>query len=217
VTVAAGQSVTLALPCSGWRPQREIVGEPARGTRGAIDQDAGTVTYTAGSVGGADEIRFRAVNGAGASSERAIAITVDAPSSPPGPPGPPDATDHTAPVLTGLTLKPKRLRLSRLRAPTLGFSLSEAATVRVTVQRLVNGRRKGGRCLTKPRPRRGARCAKATTVKRLSSSLPAGAAQLKLTLRRPVRPGRYRVTVTATDASGNTSAALRASLTITRR
>ena len=50
-TVEAGKSVTLALPCTGWRPQREVTGAPARGALGTIDQDAGTVTYTAGRGG----------------------------------------------------------------------------------------------------------------------------------------------------------------------
>ena len=214
-TVAAGKTVTLALPCTGWRPQREIAGSPARGTLGAIDQAAGTVTYTAGAAGGADQVRFRAVNGAGASSERSISLTVTAPDPSPDPP--PDTSDKTPPVLTGLSLKPKRLQLPKLRKPTLAFSLSEAATANVRVKRLVNGRRKQGRCVTKPRPRRGARCVKAKTVKRLSSALPAGAASLKLALDRPVRPGRYRVIVRATDAAGNISAAVRVAFTIARR
>jgi hypothetical protein len=218
VTLAAGASVTLPLACTGWRPQREIVASPARGTLGAIDHAAGTVTYTAGSEGGPDLVRFRAVNGAGAGAERSIPITVTAPSvSQPPPPPPPDTSDHTAPAISSLSLKPNRLRLRKLRTPTLAFSLSESATVNVTVQRLVDGRRKRGRCVTKPRPRRGARCVKATTVKRLSSALPAGPAGMKIALRRPVKAGRYRVTVSATDTAGNISKAVRVSLTITRR
>jgi hypothetical protein len=99
----------------------------------------------------------------------------------------------------------------------LSFSLSEPATVNAAVQRLVKGRRRGGRCVTKPLPRRGARCVKAKTVKRLSAALPAGPAQLKIALRRPLSPGSYRVTISATDQSGNISKTLRASLTIARR
>jgi hypothetical protein len=222
-TVAAGQTVTLALPCTGWRPQRDIVGSPERGTVGAIDQAAGTVSYTAGATGGADQIKFRAVNAAGASTERSIAITVTPPKTsdltPPGTsdPTPTDTADHTAPALTGLSLKPKRLKLPRLQKPTLAFSLSEAASVNVTVQRLVNGRRKRGRCVTNPLPRRGARCVKARAVKRLSFALPAGAASQKLALGRAVKRGQYRVSVTATDAAGNSSGAVRISFSVARR
>ena len=57
---------------------------------------------------------------------------------------------------------------------------------------------------------------KATTVKRLTAALPAGPAQVKITLRRPLSPGSYRVTLGATDQAGNSSKA-QASLTITRR
>ena len=58
---------------------------------------------------------------------------------------------------------------------------------------------------------------KAKTVKRLTAALPAGPAQLKITLRRPLSPGSYRVTLSATDQAGNSSKALQASLTIARR
>jgi len=54
-------------------------------------------------------------------------------------------------------------------------------------------------------------------VKRLSAALPAGPARLKIALRRPLSPGSYRVTISATDQSGNISKTLRASLTIARR
>jgi hypothetical protein len=218
VTVAAGASVTLSLPCTGWRPHRDVTVAPTRGTLGAIDQQAGTVIYTAGVQAGSDEVRFRGANGAGQSSEHAVAITVSAPpAGPAGGPPPPDTTDRTAPVLSGLSLKPSHVRLRKLRAPVLRFSLSEPATVNVAVQRLVKGRRKNGRCVTKPKPRRGAKCVKATTVKRVSVVLPAGTATVKISLRRSLPPGAYRVSVKATDPVGNISTTLKVALTITRR
>ena len=219
VTVQAGKSVMLALPCTGWRPQREVTGAPTRGALGTIDQDAGTVTYTAGADAGTDQVRFRGVNGAGASAKHSVAVTVTpAPTTPGGPnPPPPDTTDRTPPVVSGLSLKPKRLSLRKLRSTGLGFSLSEPATVKVAVQRVVKGRRKRGRCVTKPPPRRGARCVKTTTVKRVTATLPAGPAQLRIALRRPLSPGSYRVTISATDQAGNRSNTLQASLTISRR
>jgi hypothetical protein len=224
-TVAAGESVTLSLACTGWRPVREVTGAPTKGTLGAIDQAAGTVSYTAGAETGTDQVRFRGVNAAGPSGEQSVAVTVtpapipDVP-KPPNPPPPPDTSDHTAPALTGLSLKPHRVTLKKLRAPVLTFSLSEPATVNVAVQRLVSGRRRAGRCVTSPPPRRGARCVKAKTLKRLSAALAAGPARLRVNLLRGTRPlpaGRYRVTVSATDPAGNSSSALRASLTIARR
>lgn len=218
VTVAAGERVTLALPCTGWRPQREVTGAPGHGTLGALDQAQGTVTYTAGPDAASDTVRYRATNGAGASPERSLAITVTK-AEVQNPP-PPDTSDHTPPALTGLSLKPGRVTLPRLRPPTLSFSLSEAARVDVGVHRLVKGRRRHGRCVTRPLPRRGARCTKATrALVNVIARLPAGAAGLKIGLRwrtGHLSAGRYRVTVKATDAAGNASAVYSVSLRITR-
>ena len=212
--------MTLTLPCTGWRPQREVTGSPSRGALGTIDQDAGTVTYTAGLDAGADQVRFRGANGAGPSAERSVADHGDARAGDagrPDPPPPPTRLTARRRWCSGLSLKPRRLSLRKLRPTVLGFSLSEPGTVKVAVQRLVKGRRKGGRCVTKPRPRRGARCVKARTIKRLTAALPAGPAQLKITLRRPLSPGSYRVTLAATDQAGNSSNTLKASLTVARR
>ena len=207
VTVAAGASVSLSLPCTGWRPTRQITGPPAHGTLGTVDDTAGTVTYTAGAEGGADLVRFRGANGAGTSDEHSVAITVTAPppgqppggSGPPPPPPPPDSSDRTPPVLSGVSLKPKRVRRGKARMPVLGLSLSESAKVRVTVQRC-----------------RNRRCTKRTTRKRVTADVAAGRAKLKLDVRR-LPAGRYRVSVTATDTAGNVSKAVRVSLTIARR
>jgi hypothetical protein len=203
VTVVAGASVALSLPCTGWRPARQITGAPARGTLGAVDDSAGTVTYTAGAQGGSDLVRFRATNGAGQSDERSVAITVTPPPETPGgpssPPPPPDTSDRTPPVLSRVSLKPRRVRKGRARAPVLGLSLSEPARVRVAVQRCKNRR-----------------CTKLRTRRSVVATVAAGRAKLKLNVRR-LPAGRYRVSVTATDAAGNISAAVRVSLIIERR
>ena len=221
-TVTAGKTVTLTLACTGWRPMREITTAPTRGTLGSIDQSAQTVVYTAGSAAGTDVVGFHGVNGAGASAERSVAVTVALPAAPPGPgpgPGPGPADDRTAPTVTGLAISPRRLHRKRLKTPVLQFTLSEAATAVVTVERLVKGRRKAGRCVTRPLPRRGKRCTKAKAAKRLSQALPAGAASLRIALgsrRRPPAAGRYRVTLVATDTAGNASAPQRVTLTVAR-
>jgi hypothetical protein len=80
----------------------------------------------------------------------------------------------------------------------LGLSVSESAKLRVVLQRC-----------------RNRRCTRRTTRKRVTADVQAGRAKLKLDVRRlPV--GRYRVSVTATDAAGNVSAAVRITLTIRR-
>lgn len=243
VTVAAGAAVTLPLTCTGWRPAREITAAPTRGTLGAIDDAAGTVTYAAGNQGGADVVRFRATNAAGASTEREIAITVTAPPTTGGPgpgqgqPGtgdqgqgqtgsPPTSTpaaDATAPRISAVSLTPRALSRAARRAPVLRFTLSEDATVTVTLERLVPGRRVRGTCRTTPAPKGkapGTKCVATIRIARSTRKAPAGPSKLAISLKRggdPLPAGRYRVTVAAADAAGNRGKPARAGLTLRAR
>jgi hypothetical protein len=98
--------------------------------------------------------------------------------APPCVPAEPAAGDRTAPRLGKLSRKRGRLR----------GTLSEAATVRLTVKRCTPVRRGKLRCVTAARRTR---------------ALDAGRFVLAL----PRKPGRYRVSVTATDAAGNAGVA----------
>ena len=156
---------------------------------------------------------------------------VDAPdppvqNPPPPPPPPPPPGDITAPFFSsvGLTrsvfavgtrrtaVAAQRRRVRR--GTTLRFTLSEAATVRIAVQRRRTGRRRAGTCVkpTARLRRRGARkCAR--WVKALPTLRRAGTAGLSKVRftgrvrRRTLRPGRYRFRMTATDAAANRSPA----------
>ena len=80
VTVPYQTSVTLSLRCTdanGNRLTRAIASGPANGTLGAVDQGAGTVTYTprAGYTG-PDSFRFTANDGAATSEPATMRITV---------------------------------------------------------------------------------------------------------------------------------------------
>ena len=103
------------------------------------------------------------------------------------------ARDRTAPRLTKVRLV--RARIARRRNASLRFTLSEAATVTITV-----ARRKGSRYVAprsvKVKGRRGAN----------RVTLPAK--KLKL------RPARFRVRVSARDAAGNTAKAVARKLTV---
>lgn len=153
----------------------------------------------------------------------AVPSTTPAGGSTPAPAGggtPAAQPDRTAPVLSKLALTPKRILRSKLRTPALRFTLSEAATVTVTLERLVTGRRVGNRCVTARKAAAGGRCTKATRVLRFTRSLPVGAANLGIALRRgkaPLPAGAYRVTVTAKDGASNTASAQRAALTLAAR
>jgi PKD domain len=156
---------------------------------------------------GAHTATVAVTDAAGHAAEAIATVTVTAPplGGPGGPGGP--GSDRTKPVLSGLRV-PVRVTLGRalprLRAPrgavAIAFRLSEPASVRLTFAR----RGRGGR-FTAVRPS-------------LRVQARAGANRLafagRLTRRARLAPGRYRVSVTATDAAGNAARAQTRSLRI---
>jgi hypothetical protein len=99
-----------------------------------------------------------------------------------------DPQDHAAPRIAFLRALPRRVRVGSRRGTLVSFTLSEAARVTLSFQRLHRGRFGAvpgavERTLPKGRVR-----------VRFNGLLPKGAA---------LRPGVYRVTVNAVDASGN--------------
>jgi hypothetical protein len=141
-------------------------------------------------------------------------------------------TASSPPTLSHLTVKPKRFhrgkgaaRLAKAKkkkqasATTIGFQLSEAATVKLTFAQAVKGHKAHGGCTTKSK--KGKRCtaykAKSNTV-----SLAANAGSDKITFTgvtdggKKLRPATYRLSVTATNAAGQSSGSLTATFTIVR-
>ncbi|HEX6652845.1 MAG TPA: hypothetical protein VF072_08880 [Thermoleophilaceae bacterium] len=123
---------------------------------------------------------------------------------PPPPPSgpPPGGPDTTAPALTSVRV-PKRFR-SRCPTParpgcragmTIRLTLSEAGTVELLFRRIVRRRTSGS-----ARPLR-VRLAARSGANRLRFS-----GRIR---RRALRSGRYRLSITAVDAAGNRSAAVR--------
>jgi hypothetical protein len=158
-----------------------------------------------------------------AATTRIVAAVVDLPQPPGGGGGggenEPPPQDITAPDVTGLALSRTRFRLGgtlpRLAAVRTGtrirFMLSEAATIRLRFRRLALGRLVGGRCVKPTRLNRSRRrCTRSLPV-RGSVSLGAqeGVRRIRfagrLSRRRSLKPGRYRLILTATDAAGNIS------------
>ncbi len=133
----------------------------------------------------------------------------------PGTPGAPGAgtPDSSAPVISGIALS-KRPRPSLRKGAALAFSLSEAATVQVTVERLRSGRRAGGVCRTTPGAK-GKRCQQAVKVTSFTRQLAAGSQSLALT-RTQLRAGAIRITLVAIDAAGNRSPAASTQGTVRR-
>jgi hypothetical protein len=137
---------------------------------------------------------------AGASRFQGAAPDLGALEATPAAPAPPAQggdPDTTAPAVRGL-----RGAAKRRGAATARFSLGEAATVKVRLERAKAGKKKGGRCVKPTRKlRKAKRCTRFVAVATTTKSLPAGPA--KVTLGRKLAAGRYRLTVVATDAAGN--------------
>jgi hypothetical protein len=140
--------------------------------------------------------------------------------TPPPPPPPPPPIDMTAPVVSGFSVVPAKLRspkISRFR-----FRLSERATVRILVERKLPGRRVGKRCVPPtPKLRKRPRCIRFKRVGTLTfRNRPANQNAIVFRGRigrRVLAAGSYRATITATDAAGNRSKPKRASLVVIRR
>jgi extracellular elastinolytic metalloproteinase len=135
------------------------------------------------------------------------------------PPPPPPSGDSTRPKVTKLSLSRKRFKVGQVT--TFSFTLSEAATAKISIAKSEAGRRVGKRCRApKPSLRRRPRCARYITVgSLLRPNLRPGAQRVRFTGRvgsRALRPGAYRATIVATDTGGNRSRAAKVTFRITR-
>ncbi len=104
------------------------------------------------------------------------------------------------------------------KGATVKYRLSEAATVTFTVERVAQGRKKKGRCVVGGR--KGKACKRYKALKgSFTHAGGAGANSLRFSgrlVKRPLRPGRYRLVGTARDVAGNKSKAVRTSFRIVR-
>ncbi len=130
------------------------------------------------------------------------------------------AKDTTAPVVSGLRIgsafrvgsEPTAIAGAAVKTgTTIRFSLSEDALARLLIQRVAAGLRKGTSCV---RPTRALRQAKAKACRRyvgvgtLTRASKKGANSVAFTGRladKALKPGRYRLEVTAVDAARNKS------------
>jgi hypothetical protein len=134
-------------------------------------------------------------------------ITPGHPSNPPpggggggGPPVTP-SKDVTPPVLSRLSLTSKRPRTGK--STTLRLTLSEAARVSVRVERALAGRKVGRSCKKPSRKlAKRRRCTRWVRARSASKTLPAGRGSIKISTKR-LKPGRYRLAVSARDVAGN--------------
>ena len=148
------------------------------------------------------------------------------------PPGGGSPPDTAPPVFLAASLKPatfavnlrgareKPVATRARKGTTFRFRLSEAARVVFAIQRARPGRRVKGRCVRpKPSNRRRPKCTRFVATGRFAVTARAGDNAKKFSGRigrHALKPGRYRATLTATDAAGNKSAPKRLNFRIVR-
>lgn len=129
-----------------------------------------------------------------ASTHDTCPLPVQQTTPPPSDPGPSGtAVDTTAPTLANVVVARGRLL----------YTLSEAATVRTTLERSVKGRRAGKRCVKPTRSNRGARPCKRWVGARTSDAPGGAGAQSTSLSTQLLAAGAYRVAITARDSAGN--------------
>jgi hypothetical protein len=136
--------------------------------------------------------------------------------------------DTTSPVVRSLRLSPKRFRAARrglsIAAATgsrATFALSEAAAVTFTVDRVLAGRRVGGRCVAPRRTNAGRkRCTRYVRVRgSFAYTGKSGPNRFGFTGRvrgKALRSGRHRLVATPRDAALNRGKPVRAAFTVRR-
>ena len=131
-----------------------------------------------------------------------VANAVDPPADPPAPPVP----SNPAPAISRLKLSAAAFS----KGTTISFNLSEAAKVTLSFERRMRGHKVRGKCVApakKARPKCTRYSAIRTTLK-LQGKAGANSMYFKgrLSRTRVLAPGRYRLTLLATDAEGKRSA-----------
>jgi PKD repeat protein len=144
-----------------------------------------------------------------------------------------DPPDTTAPEITALTLTRTTFAVARARTPlaarrtpapkrgtVIRLTLSEAASVRIVIQREATGRRSGKRCVKATRAnRKHKRCTQLISVGTLTRAGKSGRSTIAFSGRlgsKALAPGRYRLSTVATDAAKNASKATAARFVIVR-
>lgn len=132
-----------------------------------------------------------------------------------------DGADTLAPVLTNARLSRRRVRVGHGGA-ALRFTSTEAASLAVTFDRARPGRRPRtahAKCRPVKRPPKHGACTSYRRAGTVTRPIVAGDGAQALSGwigRRRLAPGRYRLTLVATDAAGNRSKPVRLKLTIVR-
>ncbi len=217
--VTSGADIAVVPNCS--EPDESdigtaaVVASPAHGTLSWVNQASGAVDYhaNAGYVG-PDAFSVELIDsgglGSGPVSEAVSVLKAPNLQSPvfPTPPPPEPPVPPLAQLVHGLRIaKPAARRRGRIT-----FTLVQAGTVRLALERIVGGVERAGACVRASRPaRRAQRCLTLLpTHAKLRRSERAGTdtvALTALTRGRPLAPGAYRLVLSFRSAGGGTATA----------
>ena len=114
--------------------------------------------------------------------------------------GKPPAVDKAAPVISLARLA--KATVTKGTRPTLKLTLSEKASLTVTVTQRVPGRKVAGKC--KAGAKHGRRCTATVTRATLRPAVVKGANSLRLALQK-LKAGTYKIAIVARDTAGNKS------------
>ena len=183
----AGDNTASARTTLGGLGQQFALSNPAFGVvTSPVDAAAGSGAFAAAV--------FVQQSGGNATTNRLVAAVVDLPQPPDGGPG----ADTTPPNVTRFRITRKRFRVGGL-GTVIRWSQSEAGTDTIRFERRVKGRWRKVR-------------------RKMRFQATAGNHKLRFRgrfdLKHPLRPGRYRMTLTARDAAGNVSSPDRARFTL---
>jgi hypothetical protein len=226
---APGQDVAFSTTAGdGWSSPTTLAWNFGDGTSGT-----GTSPSHAYATAGTYTVTVTATDALGQTRSRSGSITIATPATPGGGGGGGGGTtDTTAPSISTLSLAPARFRVAaaptalvaaKKRAPKgskATVAVSEPSLVVMKLARLVRGAPRGGRCKAGAKPRKGQRrCTARVAAGQLSRAV-AGSLTFAFTGRlgtKALKPGRYAMRATATDAAGNGSAAKSAAFRIVKR
>ncbi|MEA2411950.1 MAG: hypothetical protein QOC77_2511 [Thermoleophilaceae bacterium] len=222
-------SITLGSPANGAVYTR---GEAVTAAYSCTAPAGATVTTCAGPVAngapidtlalGSHTFTVNALDSDGATASESASYTVAAAGG----------TDTTAPVVHSAAAVPRTFAVDpngraetavsarARRGTTFRYRLSEAARVVFTIERPAAGRKSGKKCVRPSRKNRKKRkCTRYLFAGRFAVQSAAGRNSHHFSGRigrRKLRPGRYRVTLAATDAAGNVSAVRRVAFRIVK-
>jgi hypothetical protein len=104
------------------------------------------------------------------------------------------ACDDTKPGVSGLSVKNGRV----------SYRLSEQATVRLKLEKKLIGRKVGKKCVKQTKKNKSKkRCARFKQIKKFNGPGKKGLNKVTLPGGKKLKPGTYRLTITARDAAGN--------------